>query len=120
MSAKTDAVGAVAKTGIESAGRRLHAAGVLHRATALFDANDVEGWVGKHLGDAERIGMAIDLWGLAGLQDLALPHADSTAAKQQRFGRLGGRVDEDRAGGLEDARQFGAQFLAPLGVEIRS
>ena len=54
----------------------------------------------------------------AGLQHLALPHADGAAAEQQRLGRLGRRVDEDRAGGLEDARQFGAQFLAQLVVEI--
>ena len=40
------------------------------------------------------------------------------AAEQQRFRRLGGGIDEDRAGGLEDARQFGAQFLAQLVVEI--
>jgi hypothetical protein len=62
--------------------------------------------------------MAIDLRGVAGLQDLAFPHADGAAAEQQRFRRLGGGIDEDRAGGLEDARQFGAQFLAQLVVEI--
>ena len=62
--------------------------------------------------------MAIDPGGLAGLQDLALPHADGAPAKQQRFGRLRGGVDEDRAGGLENARQFGAQFLAQLVIEI--
>ena len=40
------------------------------------------------------------------------------AAEQQRLGGLGGRVDEDRAGRLEDARQLGAQLLAQLVVEI--
>jgi hypothetical protein len=62
--------------------------------------------------------MAIYLRGVAGLQDLAFPHADGAAAQQQRFGGLGGGIDEDRAGRLEDARQLGAQFLAQLVVEI--
>ena len=62
--------------------------------------------------------MAIDRRRVADLQYLAFPHADGAAAKQQRFGRLGGGVDEDRAGRLENARQFGAQFLAQLVVEI--
>ena len=62
--------------------------------------------------------MAIDFRGLAGLQDLALPHADGPAAEQQGFGRLRRRVDEDRAGCFKNARQFGAQFLAQLVIEI--
>ena len=40
------------------------------------------------------------------------------AAEQQRLGRLGGGIDEDRAGRGEDARQLLAQFLAQLVVEI--
>jgi len=47
-----------------------------------------------------------------------LRHADRPAAQQQRLRRLGGGVDEDGAGHLEDARQLGAQFLAQLVVEI--
>ena len=40
------------------------------------------------------------------------------AAEKQRLERLGGRVDEDRAGGGEDARQLLAQLLAELVVEV--
>ena len=97
---------------------RLRAAGILHRAVFLLDADDVERRIGKHLRDAQRVGSAIDARGVAGLQHLAFPHADGVAAEQQRFGGLGGGIDEDRAGCVENARQFGAQFLAQLVVEI--
>ena len=84
----------------------------------LFDPDNVERRIGEYLGDAHGVGMAIDTGGLADLQDLAFPHADGAAAEQQGFGRLGRRVDEDRAGGFEDPWQLGAQFLAQLVVEI--
>ncbi len=41
------------------------------------------------------------------------------APEKQRFERLGGRIDEDRAGRGEDARQLFAQLLAELVVEVR-
>src|SRR4051812_42488584 len=47
---ETDAIGAIGKRGIKAASRRLDAAGILHRAALLFDANDVERRIGKYLG----------------------------------------------------------------------
>ena len=61
MGAEADPIGAVGKTGIESARRRRDAAGILHRAVLLFDSDDVERRIGKHLRNAQGIGMAIDL-----------------------------------------------------------
>ena len=118
VGAEADAVGAVAETGVEPGGLSPHAAGMLHRAVLLFDPDDIERRIGKYLGNAHGVGMAVDLRGLAGLQHLTLPHADGAAAQQQCLRWFGGGVDEDRAGGLEDARQFGAQFLPRPGERI--
>jgi hypothetical protein len=68
----------------------------LHRAVEFLDADDVERRIGKYLGDAQGVGMPIDFCGIAGLQDLAFPHADGATAEQQRFRGLRGGVDEDR------------------------
>ncbi|MEL6267607.1 MAG: TOBE domain-containing protein, partial [Pseudomonadota bacterium] len=52
------------------------------------------------------------------LGDAALPERGGIAAEQQRLLRLGRGVDEDRAGGLEDLGDLGAQLLAELVVEV--
>src|SRR6185437_10934432 len=109
---------AVAEPGVESARRRTRAASILHRATTLLDSNDVERRVGKHLGNTQAGRLPIDRRRVPDLQYLPFPHADGAAAEQQRLGRLGRGVDEDRAGCLENSRQFGAQLLAKLVVEI--
>ena len=40
------------------------------------------------------------------------------AAEKERFGRLRRRINEDRTGSREDARQFGAKFFSQFVIEI--
>ena len=49
MGAEADAVGAVGERCEEAGGRRLDAAGILHRTVLLLDADDVERRIGEHL-----------------------------------------------------------------------
>src|SRR6266513_64516 len=64
VGAEPDAIGAVGKTGIKPRCRRLHAAGILNGAAALFDPYNVQRRIGKHLRDTQSVGMAIDVRGL--------------------------------------------------------
>ena len=118
MRAEADPVAAVGEIAVKAVGRRALAGGVVDRAVLLLDADLVQRRIGEDFGDAQRLRPAVDARRVAGLQDLAFPHADGAAAEQQRLRRLGRRIDEDRAGGLEDARQLGAQLLAQLVVEV--
>ena len=63
-------------------------------------------------------GLAVDLRRRAELGHPALEQGRRIAAEEQRLLRLRRGIDEDGAGGGEDARQLLAQFLAQLVVEI--
>ena len=64
------------------------------------------------------VGTSVDLGGRAELGHASLVEGRRVAAEQQRLGRLGRGIDEDGARLGEDARQFLAQLLAQLVVEI--
>ena len=62
--------------------------------------------------------LAVDLRGRPELGDAALVQRRRVAAEEQRFGRLGGRVDDDAVAAGEELRQLVAQLLAQLVVEV--
>jgi hypothetical protein len=97
VSAEADAIRPVAQGRIEPGGRGLDSAEILHAAVLLLDLDDVERRIGEHLRHPQGVRASIDFWGLAGLQNLAFPHAEGVAAEQQGFRRLRRRIDEDRA-----------------------
>ena len=68
VGAEADAISTIAQPGVETSCGRLHTSGILHRAIVLLDSDDVERRIREHLRDAQRVGMAIDLRRLAGLQ----------------------------------------------------
>ena len=61
MGAEPDAIWAIAQLRIEPGRRRFDTTGILHGAVLLLDADDVERRIGKHLRDAQRVGLTIDL-----------------------------------------------------------
>src|SRR4051794_19554714 len=97
MGTKSDAIGAVRERGIKTGRRRSNAARILHGTVLLLDADEIERRIGEHLRDPQGLRAAVDLRRLADLERLSLPHADRVAAEQQRLGRLGGGINEDRA-----------------------
>ncbi|MNY43619.1 hypothetical protein D3C86_1785930 [compost metagenome] len=96
-----------------------HRLAVEREGRARFDQLDaVQRRIGEGAGGDQVDRAAIDVDCLVELGDAALAEGCGVAAEQQRFRRLGRRIDEDGAGGGEDLRQFLAQFLAQLVVEV--
>ena len=88
-----------------------HALGFLHEQR-------IDRRVGEDARRDEAVRPAIDIERRAKLGDVPFRKRRGRAAKKQRFERLRGGVDEDRAGRREDARQLLAELFAKLVVEI--
>ena len=84
----------------------------------FHQVDGVERRIGKGLCRDDIGRLAIDRNGRSELADAALAQRRRIAAEKQRFLWLGRRIDEDRAGGRKQLRQFLAQFLAQLVVEV--
>ena len=84
----------------------------------LLHCEDVDRRIGEDARRLETVRPAVDIDGLAELRHAALRERCGRAAEKQCLQRLRRRVDEDRAGGGEDARQLLAQLLAELVVEV--
>ena len=85
---------------------------------ALLDDELIQGRIGKDPRSFDIFRPSIDAGGRPNLGDPAFVQGDGRAPEQQRFRRLGRRVDKNGAGLGEYARQFLAQLLAQLIVEI--
>jgi hypothetical protein len=85
---------------------------------ALLDHELIQWGIGKDSRGFDVLGSSIDAGGRSDLGDSALVQSNGRAAEQEGFRRLRRRVDEDSAGLCKYARQFLAQFLAQLIVEI--
>jgi len=103
VGAETDAIGSVGELRIEPAGRRLDAAGILHLPFFFSMPTMLSG--DRRIPApraASRDGDRPSKYRRPASP--AFPHADRAAAEQQGLRGLGGRIDEDRARRLEDAR----------------
>ena len=118
MGADAGQIAPVGKIAMPRRGGEMDAMRAVEGQAALFDLQDVEGRIGKGAGGQKVLRAAIDVRRLAELGDAAFRQRCRTPAQKQRFVRLGGGIDEDRAGLGEDLGQLLAQFLAQLVVEI--
>ena len=85
---------------------------------ALSAASVLSGGSEKTRAVVRSCGCAIDPRRRAELRHAPFAEGRGVAAEEQRLLRLRRGVDEDRARGREDARQFLAQLLAQLVVEV--
>jgi hypothetical protein len=85
---------------------------------ALLDHELIQWGIGKDSRGFDVFGSSINTGGRSDLGDSAFMQSNGHAGKQQGFCRLRRRVDQNGASLCEYARQFLAQFLPQLIVEI--
>ena len=86
--------------------RKIAAAFQCDDRAALLDDELIQGRIGKDPRGFDVFRPSIDAGGRSDLSGPALVQGDGRSAEQQRFRRLGRRVDQDGAGLGEYARQF--------------
>ena len=118
VGAKAEPIDAVRQSRQGADDRKIAPALQCDDRAALLDDELIQRRIGKDPRGFDIFRPSIDAGGRPDLRDPAFVQGDGRAAKQQGFRRLGRRVDQDGAGLGEYARQFLAQFLAQLIVEI--
>ena len=80
--------------------------------------NNVDLWTADKFGDADILGIAIDLVGRAKLNDPPVDHHGHPVRHGQRFGLVVGDIDKRRAQRPVQVRQLGPHVDAQRGIKI--